>query len=267
MLNPISLIASTREFIHDQFPFGEAFRIFRAVLFASIFIVFAVLAVRNAHAQEALVDRTELVASLGETHGESTVAVRYQRPGLSSSRVTTTRQKRRRANHRNLSRQLARRQQGRSRDARYKQKTLRQNQQLFSRKQNQQQLLRLRGITETRRRQFSRQERTLLDQRTRHDQSRRDIRTRQSFLEKEHDQYLRRERHKLGVRNRVLRQNREFRLARQSQIFRRHGERQSAQIENSKNNRKYIERRYLLDLEQQRARQRRFQSQLRPQRP
>ena len=73
MLNPISLTDSTREFSHNQFQFGEAFRIFRAVLFASIFIVFAVLAVRNAYAQEALVDRTELVTSLGETHGESRV--------------------------------------------------------------------------------------------------------------------------------------------------------------------------------------------------
>ena len=75
MLNPNPLTASTREFSHGQFPFGEAFRVFRAIFVASIFIVSAVLFVRNAYAQEVLVDRTDVVKSLGETHGESTVAM------------------------------------------------------------------------------------------------------------------------------------------------------------------------------------------------
>ena len=75
MLNPNSLTASTREFSYGQFPFGEAFRVFRAIFVASIFIVSAVLYVGNAYAQEALVDRTEVVKSLSETHGETTVAM------------------------------------------------------------------------------------------------------------------------------------------------------------------------------------------------
>jgi hypothetical protein len=54
---------------------GKIFRVFRAILVASIFIVSAILFVRNAYAQEVLVDRTDVVKSLNETHGESTVGM------------------------------------------------------------------------------------------------------------------------------------------------------------------------------------------------
>ena len=75
MLNSIALTASIREISHGQFRFGEAFRIFRAILVASVLILSAVLFVRGAYAQEAVVDRTQVVKELGQIHGETTAAV------------------------------------------------------------------------------------------------------------------------------------------------------------------------------------------------
>ena len=75
MSNPSPHTASTREFSQGQLRFGEAFRVFRAILVASIFLISAIVFVRSAYAQEAPVDRTQVVKSLGEMHGESSVAM------------------------------------------------------------------------------------------------------------------------------------------------------------------------------------------------
>ena len=75
MLNENPATTSTREISDGQFRFGNAFRVFRVILAASIVIASTVLFVRNAYAQEAFVDRTEVVKKLSETHGETTVAL------------------------------------------------------------------------------------------------------------------------------------------------------------------------------------------------
>ena len=80
MSNPTALTVSSLEFKPRQSRFGERFRVFRAILVASVFMVGAVLFARHAYADETIVDRTQVVKALSQSHGESTVAV-----GLASS--------------------------------------------------------------------------------------------------------------------------------------------------------------------------------------
>jgi len=75
MLNSNPLTCSIQNYCLDKFRFGAALRAFRAIIVVSITIGSAVLFVQTAQAQEAPVDRTGLVMSLSETHGESTVAM------------------------------------------------------------------------------------------------------------------------------------------------------------------------------------------------
>ena len=59
----------------NQNPLTASTRFFRLILAATIFIAGTAAFVGRSHAQEAPIDRTEVVKLLGETHGETTVAM------------------------------------------------------------------------------------------------------------------------------------------------------------------------------------------------
>jgi hypothetical protein len=56
-------------------PLTALTRFFRLILAATIFIAGTAAFVGSSYAQEAVLDRTDVVKSLGESHGETTVAM------------------------------------------------------------------------------------------------------------------------------------------------------------------------------------------------
>lgn len=75
MLNPISATGSTRGARHGQTPIGKTNRVLRGIAGAAILLIGAMAFGDNADAQGLVADRTEVVKTLNEKHGEQSQAL------------------------------------------------------------------------------------------------------------------------------------------------------------------------------------------------
>ena len=75
MFNLTAFSVSSRMISPNRLRSGDAFRVLRALLVGSAFIVGAVFSVHRAYAQDAILDRTQVVKELDQQHGETTAAL------------------------------------------------------------------------------------------------------------------------------------------------------------------------------------------------